>query len=326
MPSRRLPNSNSERNNAVKRAYERVNQVPPPAEIPFTPTTLSKLDFGYAEYQTKLNAAAAALGLQTEATASVNETRKMASYFVADMLEAMQRAVRRGTFAPSARAYYQLPVAESQIPPMRTETEVLEWGAKTIAGETNRIAAGGNAITFPDLAEVTTAFDAFKNANLAQAERKTEYDNAQHAVTSLNEDADKLILKLWNETETFFDEGDKPAMRRKAREWGVVYVPSAGETPSPTDFSLMGKATLEDGTAVADVSLSLSNSTAGLQTFTDPGGNYYFGVVAGGTYQLLATKEGFDDVLITGIVITDGQLAELDVLMQPTEPEPPVEP
>lgn len=326
MPTRRLPRNNSERSNALNRAKERIDQIPPPAEVPYRPDTVARLNLMQDDYASKRTTATTALSLQTEATMLVNQTRTLAGYFIADMLEAMQRAVRRGTFTASARAYYQLPVGESHIPQMRTESEVLEWGKKTIDGETARVAAGGAAITFPDLTEVEAAYNAFKTANLQQADRKTEYDNAQHAIATANEDVDKLILKLWNETETFFDEGDKPSMRRKAREWGVVYVPSKGEVPSATDFSVIGKVTLQDGTPLADVSLSLSTGNAGVQTFTDATGNFYFGVVSAGTYQLQATKEGFDDEVIADILITDGQLTELDVVMQPTVAEPPVAP
>ncbi len=326
MPSRRLPNSNSERSNALNRPTERVNQIPPPAEIPYTATTLSKLSLLQNAYQSNVAAAAAALRGQTDITAVVNETRAQAGYFIADLLDAMQRAVRRGAFNASVRAYYQLPVGESKIPRMRTESEVLEWGTKAIQGETERLAAGGVAITFPDLSEVEEAFNAFKNANLQQAERKTAYENAQQAIANSNDEVDKLILKLWNETETFFDEGDKPTMRRKAREWGVVYVPSNGETPSPADFSLIGKVTKLDGTPLADVTLMLALSNLAIETSTDASGNYYYGVLTPGTYQLLATKDGFDDATQADIGIEADQLVELNITMQPTASEPDVGP
>lgn len=327
MPKRELPRSNSTRANALNRPKERLDQLPPPAEVPFTPNTLARLNVAQEDLQTKLRAVASALSGQTEATILVNETRKMAGYYIADFIEAMQRAVRREKFLPSARAYYQLPVGESHIPELRTETEVLEWGKKVLDGEADRVAAGGAPITFPDVAEVELIFNTFKNANIQQAERKTEYDNAQRAVAASLEEVDKLILRIWNEIETYFDEGDKPSMRRKAREWGVVYVPSKGEVPTPADFSLYGKVTLPDGTALAEVELSFSTGNMGVETTTDAEGNYYVGVVSAGTYQLRARKEGFEDVIIPDVVIEEGQLVELNIIMQPVAPEPvPTEP
>jgi hypothetical protein len=72
---------------------------------------------------------------------------------------------------------------------------------------------------------------------------KTAYDTAQEAVNELNPDADKVILRMWNEIETTFDTGDKPSMKHKAREWGVVHIPTPGETPTADDYSVVGGAT-----------------------------------------------------------------------------------
>lgn len=321
MPIRRLPRYNSERNNALTRAKERKDSPDTTAtEIPFTGATIVKLDIQQPSYKQKNNLVAQTLSLQVEVTSIVNETRIQAGYFIADMLEAMQRAVRRKTFLPSARAYYQLPVGESHIPSMRSETELLEWGEKTIDGETTRAAAGGTAITFPDLAQVDAAFTAFKNANLLQSQRKANYDNAQQAVASDNEEVDKLILKLWNEAETFFDEGDKASMRRKTREWGVVYVPSKGEVPTADEYSLMGQVTLANGTAVADAELLLVE--LGLSVTTDAEGKFYFGILTPGSYVLEASKAGNETTTIPNVVIVAGQLTEVNVLMNPLAPSP----
>lgn len=326
MPTRRLPRNNSERSTALNRAKERKDAPSTdPLQIPYTAATISKLDIIQPDYKLKVAKVASALSLQTETTAVVSKARIMAGYFVADMLEAMQRAVRRELFLPSARAYYQLPVGESTIPSMRTEAEVLEWGEKTIEGETNRVLAGGIPIGFPLLSEVEAAFGTFKDANLLQAERKTLYDNAQQAVLDQNIEVDKLILKLWNETETFFDEGDKPSMRRKAREWGVVYVPSQGETPLPEDYSLLGKAHLEDGTALANVKVTVVE--LGIDSTTDSNGLFYFGVLTPGSYTVVASIDGYLDTVLPSIVITEGAITELDIVMKPTPPAPePVEP
>jgi hypothetical protein len=322
MSTRRLPRTNAERLNALTRAKERKDSPETPAaEVPFTGATIAKLDVQQPNYKQKNNLVAQTLSLQADVTTIVNETRIQAGYFIADMLEAMQRAVRRGTFNASARAYYQLPVGESQIPRLRTEAELLEWGEKTIDGETNRMAAGGTAITFPDLASVGVAFTDYKTANLLQSQRKANYDNAQNAVAADNEEVDKLILKIWNEAETFFDEGDKASMRRKTREWGVVYVPSKGEVPTADEYSLMGQVTLADGTAVADADILLVE--LGLSTTTDTDGKFYYGILAPGSYTLKATKVGMEETMVLNVVIIEGQLTEVNVKMKPLAPPPP---
>jgi len=320
MPRRRLPRTNDERNAALTRAKERKDDTVDPTLIPYTSATITKLDLAQPQYVLKLGKVAAALSQQADSTAKVTEWRTLASYFVADMLEAMQRAVRRKTFVPSDRAYYQLPVGEAQTPRLRTDAEVLEWGQKTLQGEADRVAAGGAPITFPSAAEVQTAFNDFKQGNLQQAALKTVYDTAQQVVQEANPDVDKLILKLWNETETFFDEGDKASMRRKAREWGVVYVPSQGETPLPEDYSLLGTAHLADGTPLANVKVTVVE--LGIDTTTDTDGSFYFGVLLPGTYTVVATLEGYLDVTLPGTIISEGAITELNIVMKPVPPTP----
>lgn len=320
MPRRRLPRTNDERNAALTRAKERKDDTLDPTLIPYTPATIAKLDIAQPQYVLKLGKVAGALSQQADSTAKVTEWRTLASYFIADMLEAMQRAVRRKTFVPSDRAYYQLPVGESLTPRLRTDAEVLEWGQKTLQGEADRVAAGGAPITFPDATEVQTAFNDFKQGNLQQAALKAVYDTAQQVVQEANPDVDKLILKLWNETETFFDEGDKASMRRKAREWGVVYVPSTGETPLPEDYSLLGKTRLEDGTPLPNVKVIVME--LGIDVITDTDGTFYFGVLLPGTYTVVASLEGYLDVTLPGTIITEGAITELDIIMKPTPPDP----
>lgn len=315
MPVIKRPRTNNQRNLALTKAKERKD-VSPPAEIPFTPATTTRIDTFQPTYQTLITAVINALVAQTGITELVNSARISASYFISDMIEAMQRAVRRSTFTASVRGYYDLPVSKPLNPEIRTEEQVLEWGPKVITGETNRVAAGGAPITFPGLPEVQAAYESFRTQNLQQASYKTAYDNAQEAVAAQNAEADKLILKMWNETETFFDEGDKPSMRRKAREWGVMYVPSPGETPSPEDYSIIGKVTAQaTGLPLEDVAVKVIETDEAY--LSDADGDYFIPVLPAATYSLEVSKPGFASQTLPGIVVTEGVITELDIVLTP---------
>ena len=302
MPTRRLANSNPTRFRALSIAKEMKDAVPPPSIIPFTVNTISRLDILYPLYKGKIEAAEAALQLQITLGEQIKAAKPQAEYLISDFFDALQRAIRRGVFDASVRTFYGLAANDGTIPPARTEADVSYWGGKAASGEAARIAAGGAPITFPGIAEVNTAVNNFKNLNVQQANAKITYETAQEAIAAQNPEVDKLILKMWNEIETTFDEGDKPSMRQKAREWGVIYVPTPGETPSPDDYSITGTITdAATGNPIHDAAIIINNTTVLVQT--DEDGKYFIGVQAPGTYSLTIYKGGYQVKNIPNVTV-----------------------
>jgi len=315
MSTRRLPNSNPTRYHALRTVSERV-AVSPPAQIPITSGTLGRLALFFPDNKTKFLAVEAALTGQSGFTEQVKTAKQQAIYFAADFIDAMQNAVRRDTFQASVRAMYGLPINKPHRPEILTEQDVLNWGDQIHEGEINRIAAGGAAITFPSLAEVDAAVGAFRTLNLQQATAKDIYDNAQEALNALNLEADKLILKIWNEIETAFDEGNKASMRRRAREWGVKYVPTPGQGTSPDEYSIQGKITIQGTTTgVADVEIKVLET--GETTLSESNGDYLAAYLTPGTYTLEITKPGFEVETIAGVVVTAGNITTQDIGLNP---------
>ncbi len=313
MPKRQLANSNPKRFRALKAVKDRKD-VTAPADVPLTANTITRFDTFFPQYKTKYLAVQTALAGQSILTNQIKTAKITAGYFVADFIDALQNAIRRGTFDASVRALYGLPVGAPHRPPLHTEQEILDWGERVHDGETARIAAGGAPISFPSLADVDGAVGAFKTLNLNQAAAKTVYDNAQEALEAMNEDCDKLILKMWNEMEAAFDEGDKPSVRRKCREWGVVYIPNPGEALSPDDFSLTGKVIdSATGLPLSDVLVHLAEPDIFINT--DSHGDYFFGVQTPGSYTVEIHKAGYLDKTIPGVIITAGAITTLNMTM-----------
>lgn len=314
MPKRLLPNSNISRYRALKAMNDR-KAVTAPADVPIIPATIARFDTFYPGYKTKYLAVQAALTSQSGLTNQIKTAKILAGFFVADMIDALQNAIRRGTFDASVRGLYGLPVTEALRPEIITEQQVLDWGERVHDGETARIAAGGAPITFPSLAQVDAAVNAFKTLNLNQAAAKTTYDNAQEALAADNVEADKLILKMWNEMEAAFDEGNKPSVRRKCREWGVVYVASAGEVLSPDEFSITGK--LSDsvsGVVLPNVLVHVQETDAFFTT--DEQGDYFVGSLPAGSYTLQAHLAGFGEKELMAVVVA-GAITTLNIALSP---------
>ena len=88
-------------------------------------------------------------------------------------------------------------------------------GKKIIAGEQNRISnGGGNPIYCPSIALVKVNYENFKENYTRQKQFQNNSARESGNVAQYRNDADALILEVWNEVERYF-EGVK-RRRRKA--------------------------------------------------------------------------------------------------------------
>lgn len=315
MPTRRKPYSTATRYKALKAGKEHKDMIPTPSTIPYKSSTIASLDAFFPAYKAKIEAVEALLLQQTTLSAQMKTVRPKAELFVNHFYQALQNAIRRETFIPEVRTVYGLDANDGNIPVMNSEESISYWGDKAIAGENARVLAGGAPITFPGLPEVIAHLTAFNNLNFQQSEAKTAYDNGQESIAADAIIADELILRMWNETEAEFDKGDKPSMRRKAREWGVVYVPTPGEAPSPEDFSIMGTVTAQaTGLPLEDVAIKVVEIDEAY--LTDADGEYFIPVLTAGNYTLEITKPGYE-VETLPVTVTAGAITELDIELAP---------
>ena len=73
------------------------------------------------------------------------------------------------------------------------------------------------------------------NLKTNQTSKKDAYDKEQEDVDNLRETAADIILDVWDEVEFTFRKNTASSKRRKAREYGVVYITRPGEEPEPVD-------------------------------------------------------------------------------------------
>jgi len=318
MPTRRLPNSHTSRLVTLRVAFQRLPHVPV-AEAPFTPNTIARLNAFYPQYLGLDDQVTLALDAQVASTAQTAPFASAARMWVSHGFQALFNACDRGEFPHNVKTLYRRPVSGATVPDMRSEQAILEAGLHYVTGETNRTAQGGDPITFPSLSNIQQRVDAFRDSNIQQAAFKNAYDNALEARAAQVPEADKLILKMWNEIETTFNEGDRPSMRRKAIEWGVYYVPSKGETPLPEDYSVMGRI-LDSETRQPLVEVEVSLDGTGISVTTDSEGNYYIPFTTAGSYTLRASLPGY----VTHsqpVTIADDTLPEVNIALVKEMPE-----
>jgi hypothetical protein len=230
MPFRRIPNSDAQRYCALQ-TCKLKSDATPAAERPISADNVTQLDAIFPQFKTALGARAADLSQQTASTDVASTALDVARQFISHFIQTLNMAIDRHTFRPSDRAFYQLDVNNGVVPPLASESDVLLWGQRVIDGEAARVAAGGMAIPFPSIAEVTTVFNDFKTKRDTQSHLSEAVDEDEEAIAALRPEVDALVVDLWDEIEFAFRRNAPSSLRNKAREWGVVYASRAGEQP-----------------------------------------------------------------------------------------------
>jgi len=231
MPTRKLPRTDDERSTALTTCAAKYNATAAPARL-ITVAQFNTLGGTLSPWGAARTALAPALQAQTAATAAVDTALITSVRVNSHFIQVLNFAIERGTLAASARSYYQLPVTHAQVPDMNTVADALLWAGRLATGETARLADGGAALAWPAIGEVNSASAACAAAETTQSSAKSGFDIAQEDVGDQRPTVDPVIKDLWDTIEYNLRADAPPSLRRKAREWGVVY-DGEEEAPAP---------------------------------------------------------------------------------------------
>ena len=227
--TRRLPNSNRTRQIALGKAKLKADNPGVNGNFLTTATNnrLTAIEGDYNDAVLAVQAAEAALANNTLAkNAALVPVRMYTSHF----LQVFILGSERGDYPKGDRPFYGLNIENPVLPPLRSESEVYQAAGQVIQGDAQRIAAGGAPMANPTVAQVQAKLTVFNPLMIAGSNLKDALDQKQEALDALNDEADKVIKKVWDEVETFYNEETSESLRANAREWGVVYVGLGEET------------------------------------------------------------------------------------------------
>lgn len=304
MPYRRLPISDDQRKMALLTAKQ-MNDSLPEGTVVLSEVVADRLNDFQPDFNAKVTLRDVAKFNQTAATNDLNNKREQARINISQFIQSFNSGVARGYFPAQARNFYHLEVSSAAVPDISSDEKLQLWGDNIITGDPLRVAAGGAAMAMPTIVQFAAAFNPFVAAKISQRGLKEAFDQAQETVSAMRPDADSLILRIWNEVEAYYSEGDIESKRRHARNWGVVYVNQPGEV-SLTGFITDTNSIPVEGTEVKIEQLMLS-------AYSNASGEYIFGAVAAGTYTLTASKAGFQSKTVLGIVINAAQTTNLNM-------------
>lgn len=190
-----------------------------------------KIEFFLPKFEVAIANSQMAREKQFDNSPKFSEYSKKAKLYISHFIQVLNFCIARGELKPSARTFYGLKENSSKVPPLLTEQDLLQWGEKIIAGEQNRLSnGGGNPIYCPSIALVKVNYENFKENFTRQKQFQTNSARESNNVAQYRDEADSLILNVWNGVECYF-EGvkDEEERRYMCEEYGLVYVFRRGE-------------------------------------------------------------------------------------------------
>ena len=223
MPYRRLPNTDQARLRAIEAALEKGKRIPV-SSLAFSYLTLEKLQGLYPRLLNSIRQLDLAKQNQFSKSHEYGEILRKIKLYLSHFVQVLTFAIIREELKPEIREFYGLDPAKTDIPSMKLEEDIIEWGEKIISGEQKRCQKGGNPIYSPSIALVKVHFDFFKDAYRNQKFLQGMTNKASEKMIEVREETDKYVQQTWNEIEATFKNLPENEMRENASSYGVVYV------------------------------------------------------------------------------------------------------
>ena len=126
--------------------------------------------------------------------------------------------------------YYGLDIKNHNVPDLSTETALAEWGRKVVDGENRRTSQGGIPIYNPTIAKVRVHYDIFMESYEKQKNLQALTARSLETLASMRDEADTLILDIWNQVERKYAEVMPNEKRLDlCRGYGLIYYYRTGE-------------------------------------------------------------------------------------------------
>ena len=230
MPYRRLPNTDAARIRALKAAL-RKGQQEGIDTIAYPYALKQKVEFFLPKFEVAIANSKLAKEKQFDNSPKFSEYTKKARLYISHFIQVLNFCIARGELKPSARTFYGLEENSSKVPSLLTEQDLLQWGEKIISGEQNRLSnGGGNPIYCPSIALVKVNYENFKENYTRQKQFQNNSARESGNVAQYRNEADHLVLDIWNEVEHYFERvKDEEEKRYMCEEYGLVYVFRRGE-------------------------------------------------------------------------------------------------
>ena len=228
MPYRRLPNTDDARIRALRSAVEEemTHEIHKGA---LTPITLETARFFLPLFENAQLHYKIAYQEQINASKALQDLMKQARLYISHFVQVFNLCIIRHEVKAEHKTLYGMTPDSFSVPEMISDASVLEWGERIIKGERQRISQGGSPIYNPTIAKVTVHYDMFKDAYFKQKIYQRNTNRALEKLGLLRDQADTIILDVWNQVEDKYRDTSDPASLEICRRYGLIYYYRKGE-------------------------------------------------------------------------------------------------
>jgi len=223
MPYRRLPNTDSSRLKALKKALEKGKNLTP-MDLAYKQSTFQRVRSFLPKWEKAITEHKNSYDIQIKNNKEYQKKLRKARLYISHFIQVVNMAIIRGELQSAVRVYYGIEKDNSKLPALNTETDTIEWGKRLIEGENKRKMSGYAPITNPTIAVVRVHYDNFQEAYNFQKTLQKNHARALNALADLRDEADDIILNVWNEVEDSYNDLPEDLKREKAQKYGLVYV------------------------------------------------------------------------------------------------------
>lgn len=222
MPYRRLPNTDTARIKAMKKALQKGKDLPP-HKLAFSSKMFVRLQKFLPQFENNIQQYRHALNVQNSKSKDYNDIIRKARIYLTHFIRVMNMSVFRGDLPAETRTFYGMNLNDSTVPSLNSENELVSWGKRIIEGEEYRIRKGGSPITNPTIAVVKVWYETFLQSQFYHNTQAKRTNDFMEKNTSLRKEADEIILELWNEVENKHSSLSEEERKQKNEDYGLVY-------------------------------------------------------------------------------------------------------
>lgn len=223
MPYRRLPNTDNARLRALQTALSKGKEIPP-IKLAFTQKSFQKARAFLTRFEKVITLHKQAQSRQVENNKEYQKVIKKVRLFISHFIQVINMAIARAELPSSARKAFGINEDKKALPLLISEKDIIQWGKKLIDGESVRILQGQTPITNPTIAVVKVRYELFLEAHRFQQILKKKNSLALEELSAFRNEANEIILNIWNEVESSYTDLPDSLKRERAKEYGLVYI------------------------------------------------------------------------------------------------------
>lgn len=222
MPYRRLPSTDQARLTALQTAVQRASEADFNEQvIPYH--TLVEAQRFLTQYESAVSIYHQNFTSRTSASKQYRRAVQNARMYISHFIQVLNLSVIRGEIKKEQKELYHLNPESHFLPDLSSEEDLIEWGKNIIEGEQERTRLGGFPIYNPAINKVRVHYDIFKESYVNQQMHKKTQHRVTGDIETLRQEADRIILIIWNQIEEYYKNQLPYARLRACQNYGVIY-------------------------------------------------------------------------------------------------------